>query len=574
MNHLNTKSLICIEYPGIVKNVDRMLDTLGGLDKLISVCANTSLRLQLRFRPNDPFSHCAMADKLQLNNLLARSIKKKVHYSDGTTEIKFETVIVGLIEATYRFETLADFQYLPIERINFNAKETLDRIVTDGKSNVLNVDEQTNDLADDEAIDKRTNNDHQANDEMNENLRNESKQILGNLDGGRQSSYKSIFKQVYPYNALDGQVRKFDEDAPLFVMPIIFSRFDSPSDYFYKDDPKSRKPTESTLDESSRSVNESTISLNRKSRAKYVYLITFQDEPPKQRNVQQDDSVDQVLLKKIRKEFDDQPIWTKTELAYRNKCKKKELKQVLPIIAFYYTNGPFRGKLLDDVIVCFGSNCSHPNFFSTNNLCDTGQWVRFGYNPKENNQSRFHQTLDLRLSYVISRKYGVSERRKPAIYNSLKNYTSEKKTRENTIAHNKFAESSPATSSNRSNNCSKILGRSKRSLVDEVTEEDDFKFIAGRVPRNKQIFYQVKNIELDEVKEILEEQPKDICDEKDGWWPAGTIDRIRSLILSHVDRQLDADDTSINTNLIEDDKDEDDKDEYDKDEEVMEYESS
>ena len=139
--------------------------------------------------------------------------------------------------------------------------------------------------------------------------------------------------------------------------------------------------------------------------------------------------------------------------------------------------------------------------------------------------------------------------------------------RENTIAH-KFGQSKAASSSN----CPKILGgRSERSLVDEVTEEDDFKFIAGRVPRNKQIFYQVKNIELDEVKEVLEEQPKDICDEKDGWWPVGTIDKIRSLILSHVDRQLDADEASIDTNLIDDEVD---KDEEDKDEEVMEYESS
>lgn len=31
------KSLVCIEYPGIVQNVDKMLDTLGGIRQLSMV---------------------------------------------------------------------------------------------------------------------------------------------------------------------------------------------------------------------------------------------------------------------------------------------------------------------------------------------------------------------------------------------------------------------------------------------------------------------------------------------------------------------------------------------------------
>jgi len=521
MNNLN--KLICIEYPGVVKNVDKMLETLGGLENLNKVFLNPSLRLQLRFRPNDPFSHSAIADKLQLNSLLVRTTKNLIHYSDGTSEIKYKTVIVGLIESTYRFETLADFQYIPIQRTNFNAQQIIDQVMSNDKSNVMNVSVDEENQQTDQV------NGQQINDEEMNNLSNESKQLFDQLDNEQPSTYKSIFKQVYPFKALNGEIREFDEAAPLFVMPIIFSRFDSPSDYFYKDDPKTRKP----LNESKRKLYESTISLNRKSRSKYVYLVAFNEEPPEERAIVEDDStVDSVLLAKIRKEFELYPIWSKIELAYRNKCKRKELKYILPICGFYYTNGPFRG-----------------------------QWVRFGFNPKLDNSSRFHQTLDLRITVLLNRRLGATERRKVVVYDSVKSHKPEKKLRENTITPDKFQNTNEYS-------MDKNIGRFRRRLVNEEVDELDFKFRSGQVPRSKQVFYQLRNIELDQVKQILEnEEPKDHCDEKDGWWPIGTIDKIRSLMSNQVDKHFDNDST-INSNL---DDDEDKEEIDDVEEEIMEY---
>lgn len=328
-------NLICIEYPGIVKNVDKMLETLGGIDQLNKVYSNSSLRLQIKFRPKNPYSHSAIGDKVQLNNLLARTVKKKITYTDGTFEFKYETIIVGLIETTFRFKTLADFQYLPIERINFNCEDTLNRLITANNQSILNEDMQLDDENNDK-LDK----------DQETQLQDCSNRIHEMMNSKEKPVYKSIFKQIFPYNALDGLLKKFDENAPYFVMPIIFSRFDTPSDYLYKNDAKARNRESSFKFDRS----QPSIKINRKSRAKTVFLITFQDDPPKERPkaiTQEYDTFDQKLVKLIENEFKERPVWSKAELAYRHNCKKTDLKSILPLFGFYYTNGPFRGIFLN-----------------------------------------------------------------------------------------------------------------------------------------------------------------------------------------------------------------------------------
>ena len=373
------KKLILIEYPGVVKNVDKMLQTLGGLDNLKKVFSNSSLRLQLKFRPNDPFAHCAIADKLQVNNLLVRTTRKRITYADGSSEIKYETNIVGVIEATYRFKTLADFQWLPLERTNFDAKRELEKLVTFDKSAPLNFD--LNDLNDVEmGEDGRMQDDRQRLDEpADKELQDRGRQLLDNESDRQPATYKSISKQVYPHNPLDGKVRKLNENAPLFIMPMIFSRFDSPSDYCYKSEQRTKKKT---AEEETEGKNQSVISFKRKSRSKYVYLVTFQDDPPRERLDQADNNLDMQLLEKLKVDFEERPIWCKTELAYRHKLRRNDLKYYLPLLAYYYVNGPFRG-----------------------------QWVRFGFNPKEDASSRFYQTLDLRTSNLQTKKTRTNERR-------------------------------------------------------------------------------------------------------------------------------------------------------------------
>ncbi|XP_070183438.1 general transcription factor 3C polypeptide 5-like, partial [Littorina saxatilis] len=50
------KHFVCIEYPGIVQNVDKALQTLGGLKSISKSIDDPKIRLPLRFRPDDLYS--------------------------------------------------------------------------------------------------------------------------------------------------------------------------------------------------------------------------------------------------------------------------------------------------------------------------------------------------------------------------------------------------------------------------------------------------------------------------------------------------------------------------------------
>ncbi|KAL1915198.1 uncharacterized protein VTP21DRAFT_7474 [Calcarisporiella thermophila] len=107
--------LISIEYPGYVRNLNKVLTTLGGLKSLSRVASGYD-SLELRYRPKDPFSHPIHGDVVPTANLLMkvtrRRKKKEGKLIEGDRgEIKAE--IVGLVTRTCRFRALADYQYIP-----------------------------------------------------------------------------------------------------------------------------------------------------------------------------------------------------------------------------------------------------------------------------------------------------------------------------------------------------------------------------------------------------------------------------------------------------------------------------
>ena len=84
--------LVCVEYPGIVANPEKMIDTLGGLETLAQVLSRFTFssrsighglfqvmeepnrRLELRFRPDDVFCKPACGEKHPSSSLLLRYV--------------------------------------------------------------------------------------------------------------------------------------------------------------------------------------------------------------------------------------------------------------------------------------------------------------------------------------------------------------------------------------------------------------------------------------------------------------------------------------------------------------------
>lgn len=65
--------------------------------------------------------------------------------------------------------------------------------------------------------------------------------------------------------------------------------------------------------------------------------------------------------------FETRPIWSRAALNHHFTGFKDKLKYLLPLVAFYYTNGPWR---------CL--------------------WTKYGYDPKKHPEAKMYQTIDYR----------------------------------------------------------------------------------------------------------------------------------------------------------------------------------
>ncbi|XP_040573290.1 general transcription factor 3C polypeptide 5 [Lepeophtheirus salmonis] len=283
-------NLICVEYPGVVANVDKMIETLGGIDNISTVSAELNRRLELRFRPDDIFSKPTCGERVTHGSssflLHIAKYKNKV-----TGETKTVPKFLGNVETNFKFMNLCDFQYLPMNR------------VTDSNKN------------EEQSLQDETEND-----------------IL----------YEDIYDKVYMKNLESSDwINKKDKEAPLFLPPAAFSRMDVPQDYHYRRE-------SSTLGAENTPYN--IIGRTRQRRSHHAIFVTFDVEkvPDKPR----DFAVNQLRLKFIdtkeqniiKDKFAEVPIWAKNTLHAVTKITNEKLKYILPSLGYYFTTGPWRNQ--------------------------------------------------------------------------------------------------------------------------------------------------------------------------------------------------------------------------------------
>ncbi|XP_065203114.1 general transcription factor 3C polypeptide 5 [Planococcus citri] len=114
------ENLYCVEYPANVKNDDRMIQTLGGINTISNAFSSNNSKLECRFRPEDKFCKGTNGDKKDSSNFLMKvKIKRTIVKSeDGTCNesVQCTPEVIGKVKEVFRFNNLADFQYLPIEK--------------------------------------------------------------------------------------------------------------------------------------------------------------------------------------------------------------------------------------------------------------------------------------------------------------------------------------------------------------------------------------------------------------------------------------------------------------------------
>uniref|UniRef100_A0A2C9L6P8 Transcription factor IIIC subunit 5 HTH domain-containing protein n=1 Tax=Biomphalaria glabrata TaxID=6526 RepID=A0A2C9L6P8_BIOGL len=113
-----SRKFICIDYPGVIINVDKALDTLGGVS-YIQKCIKQNHKLELNFRPKDPYCKPVLSSLCPSRNLLLkiRRRRKLEPNSNPVMQYEYQIEVIGAVDNMYRFDKMCDFQYLPVIKL-------------------------------------------------------------------------------------------------------------------------------------------------------------------------------------------------------------------------------------------------------------------------------------------------------------------------------------------------------------------------------------------------------------------------------------------------------------------------
>ncbi|KAM9793296.1 general transcription factor 3C polypeptide 5 isoform 2-T2 [Syngnathus typhle] len=468
---LRDNKLVCVEYPGLVSNVDKMLETLGGARNISETFSQPNLRLELRYRPQDPFCHSLCGNRFSSSNLLLR-VRRRVRKRDSkVAEISME--ILGVIGTTYKFQGMADYQCLAVQSQNGEHTSLYNKIIL------------------------------------------------------KKTEKEEFFKQP----------------MPLFLPPTIFSRLDTPVDYFYRADVFNKQKADNFQSKTN------FIGLNRPRRPHNAIFLTFADpEVPTETQetarmkwkTMATTEYDLQCEEKLVAMFESRPIWSRNAVKANLNIHPEKLKRLLPVVAYYMVTGPWRTL-----------------------------WVRFGYDPRKTVESKIYQMLNYRMRCSTKNVYVVSELLVKPKRSSL-NYTLP-------IAFNKTGPTPASVSELRNQEAS---GASKDPVpISYQLEDSAYIFREGMLPPNRQMFYQLCDLHVPSIQEIITQNNNpQVCDERDGWCPVGTTDKLRDIISSLVKKVVREHKSPLEkhtlqpkqtaqSSKVDSEEDEDDDDDDDEDEE-------
>lgn len=225
----------------------------------------------------------------------------------------------------------------------------------------------------------------------------------------------------------------------------------------------------------------------RKSRKVIGLFIRWEDEIPETvpENIRKHLNMkifDEQLAEKLKEKLNIRPIWSKHALMSMLNCSNHNLKFTLPLFAFFYENGPFR------------------------NL-----WVKYGYNPKKEKSSKIYQMIEIRSRMSIGNQNYYY---KIALFD------------DNKISYR--------------SNPFKLDEEGLKATTSE-DQEPNYVFRPGHLSIFKRTGYQLCDIRMDDVQEIVHENDgnETECTEKDGWCTKGAIERIRIIMNNVINKMMD-----------------------------------
>ncbi|KAL3619231.1 hypothetical protein CASFOL_036801 [Castilleja foliolosa] len=330
----SNREVFAVHYPGYPSSTDRAVETLGDI---LKVRTEKSNKLELHFRPEDPYSHPAFGELQPCNNYLLKISKKKSKHIQNTKNRVSE-------------HASADSIHLEQNSLTSQSTETTEHIVQPECEPVSASSEV-----------------EQINDEAQEEL---SADIVARVSEAYHFNGMVDYQHVLPVHAdvTRRKKRNWSEVEPqlekvglldanledlMILVPPLFSTKDIPEKVVLK------------------SYGEP--SLKKKQEKKQMEVVQPRFEKVNWENSIPMNSDRWRWQKAVCELFEERPIWIKHSLsehllARGIKVVNIVLRRLLFMAAYYFSNGPYLRF-----------------------------WIRKGYDPRKDPESRIYQRTDFRV---------------------------------------------------------------------------------------------------------------------------------------------------------------------------------
>lgn len=315
----------------------------------------------------------------------------------------------------------------------------------------------------------------------------------------KDSQYESIKSQTMLDHLPTTKEMEEEGNTPLFLPPMAFSRTDTIQDYHFRRDTEKKD------------LPENIIGRTRQRRSLYNCFLTYDAEnvpdKPNEAAIEQLENfgVEPKHIEKIKELFEEQKIWLKAELAHKCQVPYKHIKSILPVVAYYFSSGPWRN-----------------------------QWIKFGYDPRKDIDAAPMQTLDYRLRFRAGAIHQLVESKRKSLTMSRHKVTSASKAKTSVIDLNASTDKTDIN---------------ETELVEQEEKlRDAYLFRPGRLPPSRQVFYQYKNIIVSDAQILIKKFKLSgnaaavKCDEKNGWYKKGLDEKLRRILAETIKQTCFEDD--------------------------------
>ncbi|KAK8283903.1 hypothetical protein V6Z12_D08G124500 [Gossypium hirsutum] len=328
-----------VHYPGYPKTTSRAIQTLGGTEGILKARISQSNRLELHFRPEDPYSHPAFGELSPCNKLLLKISKKKCsnrQTAEASSKLQ-ECSTSGVNDAENPKQPFQVEVERPEEEEEEEEESNLCADIVCRVSEAYNFDGMA---------------DYQHVLPVHANAARKRK---GNWVEAEETSFEK------------GGFMDVDQEDVMMILPPLFSPKDMPENVVLRP---------STI-LSSKKNQEVAVHYSAQVDLEPGLAIDFNiKEVPK--NVNWEEHITQGSEQwewqmTVSKLFEERPIWPKESVTERLlqkglKFSHLVLKRLLLGVAYYFSNGPFRRF-----------------------------WIRKGYDPRKDPESRIYQRTDFRV---------------------------------------------------------------------------------------------------------------------------------------------------------------------------------